>query len=189
MEKLKTTKIKGKDYVEVNERLKYFRKHFKGYCLTSEILKMEDDFCLIKAEIINQNGIVVATGHAMEEKGSSYINKTSYIENCETSAWGRALGNFGIGIDNSVASSDEVINAINNQKEKPVFSEKHNELVAKMMKSSVFDVATKKYWRQQYVECENSAKFIDDLKNEIKMKKAAQKPMEESELPEVFDEN
>ena len=56
-----------------------------------------------------------ASGHAEERRGSSFINKTSYVENCETSAWGRALGNFGIGLDTSVASYDEVANAIKNQ--------------------------------------------------------------------------
>ncbi len=52
---------------------------------------------------------------AEEEKGSTFINKTSYVENCETSAWGRALANFGIGLETSVASADEVKNAIANQ--------------------------------------------------------------------------
>jgi hypothetical protein len=45
----------------------------------------------------------------------SLVNKTSYIENCETSAWGRALGNLGIGIDASIASAEEVITAIAQQ--------------------------------------------------------------------------
>lgn len=52
----------------------------------------------------------------MEKADSSYINKTSFVENCETSAWGRALANFAIGVDASVASADEVANAIKNQK-------------------------------------------------------------------------
>jgi len=60
-------------------------------------------------------GKILAQGIAQEEKASSYINKSSYVENCETSAWGRALGNFGIGIDTSVASYEEVSNAILNQ--------------------------------------------------------------------------
>jgi len=42
---------------------------------------------------------------------------SSYIENCETSAWGRALANFGIGIDTAVASADEVGNAIKQQQD------------------------------------------------------------------------
>ena len=38
-----------------------------------------------------------------------FINKSSYVENCETSAWGRALANFGIGVDSSIASAEEVM--------------------------------------------------------------------------------
>ena len=60
-------------------------------------------------------GNVRATGYAYEKEGSTFINKTSYIENCETSAIGRALGIFGIGIDGSVASAEEVRNAKANQ--------------------------------------------------------------------------
>ena len=59
--------------------------------------------------------MLIGSGTAEEEKGSTYINKTSYVENCETSAWGRALGCIGIGLDTSVASAEEVINAVNNQ--------------------------------------------------------------------------
>ncbi len=113
---LKTTDIKGKKYVEVNERIKYLRMNFAGYSLLSELVKLENGVCIFKATLVNDKGIEVANGFAYEKEGSSFINKTSYIENCETSAWGRCLGNFGIGIDTSVASADEVINAIENQK-------------------------------------------------------------------------
>ena len=109
---MKTVNIKGKNYVEVNERLKYFREHFKGYSLLSEIVELTDERIVIKARILSPDLIEVANGLAYELAGSSFINKTSYIENCETSAWGRALANFGIGLDNSVASADEVSQAI-----------------------------------------------------------------------------
>jgi len=131
---LKTVDIKGKAYVTVNERVKYFREHFTGYKLISEIVYQNDakymtwkegeetkgawksaEICF-KASILNEQNDVVATGYAMEKSDSSYINKTSYVENCETSAWGRALANFAIGVDASVASADEVANAIKNQK-------------------------------------------------------------------------
>lgn len=131
---LKTVDIKGKAYVTVNERVKYFREHFTGYKLISEIVYQNDakyltwkekdetkgawksaEICF-KASILNEKNDVVATGYAMEKADSSYINKTSYVENCETSAWGRALANFAIGVDASVASADEVANAIKNQK-------------------------------------------------------------------------
>jgi hypothetical protein len=110
----KTTNIKGKQYVEVNERIKYFRESgdYKGWSLTSEVFHLDADSCVIKASVLNDKGEIVATGFAQEDKSSSYINKTSYVENCETSAWGRALANLGIGIDTSIASSNEVAMAI-----------------------------------------------------------------------------
>ena len=115
MAKLKSVNIKGKEYVEVNERLKYFRSTYPNYSLTSEVLEKTDKSILILATITNAEGKVIATGIAEEEKGSTFINKTSYVENCETSAWGRALGNFGIGIDTAVASANEMVNAITNE--------------------------------------------------------------------------
>lgn len=118
MEKLKTINIKGKDYVEVHTRLKYFREVYAEYTIDSIVLDKTPDSIMMKAEIKDTAGRLIASGTAEEYKGSSYINKTSYVENCETSAWGRALGNFGIGLDNSVASADEVVNAISNQKPK-----------------------------------------------------------------------
>jgi hypothetical protein len=120
MSTLKETDIKGKPYVEVNERLKYFRANFTGYSLLTEIITLDDEKIVIRANIKNDKGIIVAQGLAREKNGDSFINKTSYVENCETSAWGRALANFGIGIDGSVSSADEVQNAIENQKKKTI---------------------------------------------------------------------
>ena len=115
--KLKTVNIKGKDYVEVNTRVKEFRTNdlYKGFRLVTEIIDLTNGVVTMKASVINDKGEVIATGHAQEKESSSYINKTSFIENCETSAWGRALGNLGIGIDTSIASCEEVQNAIENQ--------------------------------------------------------------------------
>ncbi|MAH46980.1 hypothetical protein CMI37_14215 [Candidatus Pacearchaeota archaeon] len=111
---MKTINIKGKEYVEVNERIKYFRENHQSGQILTYLVSDVDGKCTFKAEVLIE-GECVATGHAYEVEGSTFINKTSYIENCETSAVGRALGNFGIGIDTSVASADEVVNAINNQ--------------------------------------------------------------------------
>lgn len=117
---MKTTNIKGKPYVMVNERLKEFRSNpaFSNWSLESEVVKLDENGCVIKAIIKDDDGVIKATGLAQEDKASSMINKTSYVENCETSAWGRALGNLGIGIDESVASADEVTMAINKQETK-----------------------------------------------------------------------
>jgi hypothetical protein len=125
--KLKTINIHGKNYVEVNERIKYFRENYKGWSLISELIDLTENRCVIKASITNEKDKVIATGIAYEVMGSSYINKTSFIENCETSAWGRALGNLGIGIDTSIASAFEVNNAIIQQETKPKTKEKLND--------------------------------------------------------------
>lgn len=114
---MKTVNIKGKEYVEVNERLKEFRKNFKDYSLTTEIIELKPDYCILKAVITDEKGVIRATGLAQENRDSSYINKTSYVENCETSAWGRALGNFGIGIDSAICTADDLLMALNAQKE------------------------------------------------------------------------
>ena len=111
---MNTTDIKGKDYVEVNQRIKAFRKLYPEGTIETEILKLEGTICVIKATI-KINDLILGTGIAYENEGSTFINKTSYIENCETSAVGRALGMCGLGIDTSVASAEEVQNAINNQ--------------------------------------------------------------------------
>ena len=113
---MESINIKGKEYITVNERVKEFRRlHPQGQILTS-ILANADGQVMFKAEIVIE-GVTVATGHAYEKEGSSFINKTSYIENCETSAIGRALGMYGIGIDTSLASADEVKNAVKQQED------------------------------------------------------------------------
>jgi len=111
MEKIK---IQGKDYITVNERIKEFRKlHPQGQIL-NQVMANADGQVMFQCKVI-VDGVLVATAHAYEKEGSSFINKTSYIENCETSAVGRALGMYGIGIDTSLASADEVANAVKQQ--------------------------------------------------------------------------
>ena len=80
----KTIGIKGKEYVTINERVKCFRncEEFDMWSIKTEILHIDSDSVVFKAEIIDNNGNVLATGHAQEDRGSSMINKTSYVENC-----------------------------------------------------------------------------------------------------------
>lgn len=118
-EQIKTLPIKGKEYAQVPERIKAFRSMCPGGTITTEILSLENGVVTMKATIYAENGDILATGHAQEKESSSFINKTSFIENCETSAVGRALGMCGIGVDSSVASAEEVQNAINNQNTYP----------------------------------------------------------------------
>lgn len=124
---IRTTNIKGKEYAEVNQRVKAFRTLYPEGFITTEILCREGGLCIIKATVghyADGKGVILATGTAYEKEGSSQINRTSYIENCETSAVGRALGMAGFGIDTSIASADEMNNALlqqdTNAVQKPV---------------------------------------------------------------------
>ena len=105
---LKTTDIKGKAYTEVNQRILGFRQLYPNGTIETEILSNENGVCVMEAIIKDEEGKILAKGHAFETQGSSYINKTSYIENCETSAIGRALGVLGIGAETSIASKEEI---------------------------------------------------------------------------------
>ena len=113
---MESIKIQGKEYITVNERIKEFRKLHPNGQILNQVMDNADGQVMFQCKII-VDGVLVATAHAYEKEGSSFINKTSYIENCETSAVGRALGLFGIGIDTSIASADEVSNAVKQQKE------------------------------------------------------------------------
>lgn len=115
-EGLKGIDVKGKEYVEVFQRVKAFRNVCPNGTIATELVSNENGVCVFKASVMDDEGKLLATGTAYEKENSSFINKTSYIENCETSAVGRALGFLGIGIDTSIASVEEVVNAMNGQK-------------------------------------------------------------------------
>ncbi len=118
-EKLKTVNIKGKEYVTVNERIRYFNEAYKNGTIRTKIISHEEGSILMKAIVIPdvENPKRVFTGYAQENKGKGMVNTTSYIENCETSAIGRALGFLGIGVETSIASADEVAKAVASQNE------------------------------------------------------------------------
>jgi len=156
---LKTTAVKGNSYIEVNQRIKAFRMLFPEGTIETEILFMGDGVITMKATV-SVDGKILATGTAQEKESSSFINKTSYVENCETSAVGRALGMLGIGIDTSVASAEEVENAILNQEEKHTCAVCGNEIKdGKKTNGSTWsakDIAAytaRKFGKEMCVEC------------------------------------
>lgn len=128
----KTGKITKKEYAEVNQRIKAFRMVYPMGCIKTKMISNGNGVCVFRAEVYADylgetaegvNGRLIATGTAYEKEDSSFINQTSYIENCETSAVGRALGMAGFGIDTSVASAEEVQNAMLNQAEREKISD------------------------------------------------------------------
>lgn len=115
----KTGRVTSKDYAVVNERIKAFRMLYPGGCISTELISDDGERCMFRAVVSDENCHVLGTGTAFELKSASFINASSYIENCETSAVGRALAMCGIGIDVSIASYEEVANAIQNQPTEP----------------------------------------------------------------------
>lgn len=152
---MKTIDLKGKQYVPVNERIKVFRAMHPDWSMITEVIELTEDRCVLRAVIRDEAETIRATGLAYELATSSYVNKTSYIENCETSAWGRALGCLGIGVDTSIASADEMLIALqqqeaNDKKAKPAAKGKQQKPKAaeeadRDFIRSKFDAAIKAY--------------------------------------------
>lgn len=114
-----TTDIKGKDYAQVNQRVKAFRMCYPTGLIETEVI-FDDDAVVkmrAKAGYYAEDGrfVLLATGTAFEVKVASMVNRTSYIENCETSAVGRCLGFCGFGVETSICSAEELTNALAQQ--------------------------------------------------------------------------
>ena len=122
---MKTINIKGKEYVQVHERILFLSKDGYNYEIETEPTYYPDEqMWMVKAilKMHTETGIRVYTGHAQEIVGDGYINKTSALENCETSAVGRACAFAGIGIVDSVASVDEINKAKSRAPDRTRFS-------------------------------------------------------------------
>ena len=115
-----TVKIHGKEYKTVAERITEFRANekTKNYSIVTDLISIDEDGrVIVKASISGPMPLgIIATGYAEEVRDSTNINKTSALENCETSAIGRALASFGLS-GTEYASAEEVANAIAQQKE------------------------------------------------------------------------
>jgi hypothetical protein len=114
---MKAIKIKGRDYITVNERLKHFRLDdtYKGWNIVEDVAEINENEIIVTITIVDQDGILRSKASSQEYRDSSMINKTSFLENAATSALGRALGYLGIGIDTSIASAEEMNSAVNRQ--------------------------------------------------------------------------
>tara|TARA_R100000234_G_scaffold1165_2_gene1021 strand:- start:5979 stop:6584 length:606 start_codon:yes stop_codon:yes gene_type:complete len=109
---IKDGKLKG--YIDVASRVNIFRKYYQHLSLISNLIVDTDERVVFQTEVRDREGNVLATGYAEELRNANYINKTSCLENCETSSWGRALANYGLA-GQKIASADEVKNAVQQQ--------------------------------------------------------------------------
>ena len=196
-ETIVTTDIKGKDYAEVNQRIKAFRMVYPDGSIRKIDEKNENGICEITIGVYEYyiekskddiDAKLLATGTAYEKEGSTFINKTSYIENCETSAVGRALGMAGFGIDTSVASAEEVLNAMKQQDEekqkqqeelekeqgKPITKKLEDALLLSIKNNNMTDEQLEKilkkynYGSTKEIKMKDYMNIVNDFKNEIK---------------------
>ena len=110
-----TINIKGKNYAIVAARLNAFWEVCPDGTIETEVIHFDEKCVLMKAAVYDEKEHLLGTGHAEEEKEASRINSTSYVENCETSAIGRALAAAGFGSEENMSSAEELTNALMNQ--------------------------------------------------------------------------
>ena len=166
-----TVKIHGKDYSEVKDRIPLFwQKHPEG-CINTDIVEVAPDYVVIKAFLYaNQTDPrPLATGLAHELRTASKINQASYVENCETSAIGRALANYGMAGTSERPSAEEM------QKAERTKGQLHNEIaeLCRELGKEVDEVYTKSKaaWKKKELSLEDYQKILAGLKKQKGEKK------------------
>ena len=144
--------IRGKEYMTVALRVQKFREAHPDWELSTEIIKADEKVVIMQARIYTENGKCIATGHAEEFRASSQINSTSALENCETSAIGRALSAAGWG-GAEFASANEVQNAIHQQKN-------NSSEFVKLIEGSKNVTDLQSNWKAAYQASQSDAGFI-----------------------------
>lgn len=99
--------IHGQDYQTVAYRLNLMRQEHPTWAVRTKIVDMSSTQVIVRAQVLDDQGRIMGSGHAHELHTDRGINQTSYVENCETSAIGRALASAGyLGTD--VATAEEI---------------------------------------------------------------------------------
>ena len=128
--------IHGKDYKTVAYRVNEFRKKYPDFTIQTDLVEANDVLVIVKASIFNIESRLLATGYAEEVRAASKINRTSALENAETSAIGRALSALGLG-GSQYASADELVNALQQQNDTSPLMD-HNEALQRNYASVYF---------------------------------------------------
>lgn len=190
----------SKDYAEVNQRIKAFRMIYPEGFIRTSIISHADGVVVMRTEAgyIDESGNdrVLGTGMAFEDKKNGMINGTSYIENCETSSVGRALGMIGLGIDMSIASYEEVNNAIAQQesiknnlptREPEIICEKCGNVITDKGRASAKKIAEQSKLQFGKCMCWNCAHETKEEMKQIQEQKN-QESGNEPQLPFPIDE-
>jgi len=168
----------GKKYTMVSTRVEAFRKAFgMEYGIETDIISYNGDNVIAKAVIKNKDGMIIGSGYAEEIRGSSNVNKTSAIENCETSAVGRALASIGLH-GGQYASINEVEQAQQKEvtiDEKTFWQQFADERIGELQ--SIADLNELEQWDEYFSDQLDKLnleypKIYEQLQNEIYKRKA-----------------
>ena len=160
LKKQKAVPQHGKDYYTVASRHSVLISNFVGrVSINSEIIEALCDENKVAVKVILKvDNWGSFSGLALERYDSSFINKTSALENAETSALGRALASFGLH-GSEFASADELINAKNNQNKKTIVEDQKEEKIDDIY------IATKLEVIENNKDKKNSTALRSDLEN------------------------
>ena len=113
------------DYEPVEVRLEKFIKDYPAFRIATELEVVEATRYIVKAYLFKdaQDGVAWATGYAEETVTSRGVNQTSALENCETSAIGRALANAGYAPKGKRPSREEMTKVVAKKPEKPAVAD------------------------------------------------------------------
>lgn len=185
-----TGKVEKKGYAEVHQRIKAFRMVYPRGAILTNMLSNENGVCIFNAVIHDEKGFVLASATAQENiKSNSFINQYNAIENCETSAVGRALGFAGFGVDTSLASAEEVQISIKKQEKL------EQEANLPMTEEQIFMIANletkykdqlRKFYKKDILDL--TREEADSSLNSLKAKGIEIKTKEEAELDRKKEE-
>lgn len=185
-----TGKVEKKGYAEVHQRIRAFRMVYPRGAILTNMLSNENGVCIFNAVIHDEKGFVLASATAQENiKSNSFINQYNAIENCETSAVGRALGFAGFGVDTSLASAEEVQISIKKQEKL------EQEANLPMTEEQIFMIANletkykdqlRKFYKKDILDL--TREEADSSLNSLKAKGIEIKTKEEAELDRKKEE-
>lgn len=185
-----TGKVEKKGYAEVHQRIKAFRMVHPNGNIETKLTNNENGICVFRADIYDSEGNHLASATAQENiKSNSFINQYNAIENCETSAVGRALGFAGFGVDTSLASAEEIQTSMKKQEEL------EHEANLPMTEEQVFMIANletkykdqlRKFYKKDILDL--TREEADSSLNSLKAKGIEIKTKEEAELDRKKEE-
>jgi hypothetical protein len=155
-------------YSTVKERLEEFHAKYPNGRIETELLHLDHSdesknrLVVIRAALyVGADNIIIATGIAKEREGTLLVNKTSFVENCETSAIGRALANAGFGVDKERPSREEMVAVERLEQEQQIVLSRITEI------AKASDEETKNRIRRIWAEIKSDAVSAQALLQEL----------------------